>query len=272
MEILGEIREPLALPLLVKISEVDADPDVRQAAKYSLSKLTLEAPDTPWYKHLQANQIQVAIVMVGMIVILIWYMVKGLITGMGARYLLLLLLPTILCAEFTWVSIAQCWRGRIDVKTIDGVITQGDLVALRSMNYQEYTDFPGNSFLTRRLVALGDENVIRLVKAVIRLEPDDLDDLKDALNLRSQWILSRIVAAKLGTPEFDQFLYSDDRDVRLTVANTLAKLRIQNSSITSALEILEADADKEVSIAAAEALQQVRKYREWDPKIFTASS
>jgi len=263
IEILGDTREPLAVPLLERIADKDRELTLRQAARASLAKIRSQDVEIKGYRELQANQVQILVAMTSMVILLLGSMLAGLRKGTDRRFVLLLLVPALVCGGFAWIAGAACWRGSIQTQSIDDMISRGDVVALRIMNYEEYTIFSWDSYVARRLVTLGNEQVIRAVTRVTTLEPDDFDYLKNTVNVRSQWILSRIVASRLGTPDFDRLLKSTDPHVRLTVATMLGRLMIRNTQITRALEALQGDSDEAVRSKAAEAIRQVRQYPEW---------
>jgi len=262
IEILGDIREPLAIPLLTGIVDTESDPALREAARDALAKINSDKVHAEGYGEIQANQVQIMLVMAAMVILLLGSMVAGLRRGTDRRLALLLLVPVLVCGSLAWVAGAECWRGIIQTRTIDDAVRRGDVVALRSMNYEEYTVYPWDSYVSRRLVKLGNEQVVRAVTKVATLEPDDFDHLKDTLNVRSRWILSRIVGTQLGTPEFERLLKNADPHVRLTLATILGKLMIRNTHITRALEVLQRDQDETVRSSAEEAMRQLRQYPE----------
>jgi hypothetical protein len=265
IDILGDIKEPLSRTILTRIAHNEHDAQVRNAAQRALKKVDSRAIDSSAYPVLRANQRRLVIVMVSLACVLVLFMVYRFRKDEDRRLALLSLLPALVCGGFGILITMEYSRGVVDSGIVDKALRDGNRMVIRTGNYHDQTDFPGDSCLARDLVREGDSSQLSAFGASSLVEPDDLDALKRMVDARRDWIWSRILVSKLGGSALQDLARNGDSRIRLAMTTALDKLMITNDEIIAALELLEKDEDRQVSEKAAEVLPRSRNYLKWPP-------
>lgn len=263
IEILGNLGEPLGVPLLRDIAMNDGNFGLRQEAERALTRITSYVPDNKAYREIRATQLQVFLVMSGVTLALVWFMVNGLRKSIDIRFVLFAMVPILICSALAYLTIMEYRKGTADPQSLSAAIRQGDLMALRSITFQDYTVFPGDSPSARLLANLGHEEVVRMLNLLPSVEPDDFAYLRTASEKKTEWILARILASKLGTSRMNDLIHNPDLTVRFSVATVLGRLMVKNDDIIDALTKLTKDDSDRVREKASVALAQVEKFPRW---------
>jgi len=263
IDIIGAINDPLGLPLLSRIAESDKDLDVRAAAQAALARIASPRAEADFYLLTRRTQLHVIIVLFGTAVVLLGFMLKRLFRAGEARFGVLALVPIVLCGGMGSLTTIDHFRGQIDKGSVSRAVARHDGMALRTMLYQDYTEYPGDSGIARLLVQIGNEDVIRTLLLVPGIEPDDFDHLKQLVEKRTQWVLARIVASQFDSPKLLALARSDDPGVKLALAKTLDALSVTNNRAVEILAALTDDTDAEISKKAREALERSKNYAAW---------
>jgi len=263
VDILGAINEPLGLPLLSQIAESDEDNGVRASARVAFDRIAGVRTDADFYLTTRRTQLHVIIVMFGTVVVLLGFMLRRLFRGGEARFGVLALVPIVLCGGLGSLTTIDHFRGEIDKGSVSRSVARHDGMALRTMLYQDYTEYPGDSGIARYLVQIGNEDVIRTLLLIPSIEPDDLDHMKQSVEKRTQWLLARIVVSQLDSPKLFALARSNDRGVRLAFVKTADALSVTNPRIVEILTTLTSDSDAEISEKARVALERTKKYTMW---------
>ncbi len=262
IEILGEIREPLAIPLLSDLSRTN-EQGLHEAASGALAETNSFSMDNPGYSSLRRSQLAYVLGSLLLIGLLLWWVISQLLSRADKPLIMLSAVPIVLVGGMSWIMADDFRAGTVDDRSIGTAIAQRNIQALRTMNYHDYTVYPGDSYVAHSLVRLGNDVVIHDLMRLPTVQAVDDASFTDIVDKRVRWILARIVASKLGTPGTDELISSNDREVKIAVARVLGKLMVQNESIIDALTRLSKDEDEKVSATAAEILPRVRRYPIW---------
>lgn len=261
-EILGEIREPLARPLMLEISQ-GRDKDLLQASKHSLAGIDSYALDNARYANIRSTQVRVVIgsfLLIALISGAIWQRIRR---GSRGQLVLLSIVPVVLLGSFVAVIVADSSKSEISEEAVDAAIGNRDSIALRTMNYHDATPYPGDSYMARYLLKSCNEDVIRCLMQLPSVQITDDETATKLTEIRTRWIVARYVASGLGTSRLERLVNSEDPAIRLATASVLGKLGVKNEHITDALTHLLKDEDPRVRKVADEALSRVRGYPLW---------
>lgn len=260
IELLGDIKEPLAVPLLSLVSQTDENPNLRESAQSALSRITRDQPAAQAYELIRGTQLQVIIVMFGTVVAMTGFLLRRLLHPGERLFGVLALVPIVLCGGIGSLTSIDHFRGEIEKGLVSRAVRHSDAMALRTMLYHDYTDYPGDSGIAQLLLTMGSDDVIRTLNQIPSVEPDDFDHLKLLVQQRTQWILARIVASRLDSPGLLAMAHSKDSDTRLALATTLGFMGITNDRIVHALSLLEGDADPRVAKKAIDARARISNF------------
>jgi HEAT repeat protein len=262
IEILGEIREPLATPLLSDSSR-NNDPQISEAATKALTEVNSSEMENRGYSSLRRSQRAYVLGSLLLICLLVAWVIDQLISGADKPLVLLSAVPVVLLGGMSWVLANDFREGTVTNQRIDTAVARGNIEALRAMNYHDYTVYPGDSKVARSLISLRDDNVIRDLLLLPTVQAVDDTSFTEVVDKRVRWILARIVASKLGTPGMNELIANNDPQVKIAVARVLGKLMVRNDSIIEALTLLSKDEDEQVRQIATGVLPQVRRYPVW---------
>lgn len=263
IEILGAIREPLARSILLKIAREDKDVGLRESAERSLENIDSQAIESSIYRVLRVNQIRLVVAAGFIVCVLLPFMLHRFRKSQDRRSALLLLVPILICCGFAILIAIEHSRGRVNADALDTAIHEERSMVVRTMGYHDETDFPGDSFVARRMVTIGNARMVKALNEVCSIEPDDFDTVKQMASARREWVLARVLASKLGTSGLSDLVKDSDPQVRLAVTKGLSGLRVTNHDVVSALELLAKDEDNEIREKAAEALLRSQNYPAW---------
>jgi hypothetical protein len=261
-EILGKIREPLAIPLLSDFSRTK-DPQLVEASTKALNQINSPEMNNRGYSSLRRSQRAYVLGSLILICLLFAWVVDRLISGEAKPLIMLSAIPIVIIGGMSWILASDFREGTVTNQRIDMAIAHRNLEALRTMNYHDYTVYPGDSYVALSLVSLGNGNVIRDLTLLPAVQGVDDASLTEVVDKRVRWILARIVASSLGAPGMNELLTSNDPRVKTTVAKVLGKLMVKNQSIIEALTLLSKDQDEQVRKIATQALPQVQRYPAW---------
>lgn len=261
--ILGEVREPLGIPLLSEISSA-GQPHLQIAARAALAE-TID-PERSNLVGALRQRIEPVMYLFGLAVLVgfsVWMVLAWLIRGVDMRLMLLLCVSVALMGWFAGLVITDFSRSVAVDQAIEKAVRSHNIMALKTMIYHDNAPYPGDSYVAWHLVRKGDADTVYCLARLPSVGPDDNELYKKLLRERIDWILSRIVASKLGTSSFTKLARSNVREVRAAVAATLGRLRVRNEKLIGALERLSNDEDEEVKKKASEALARVKAYPIW---------
>jgi HEAT repeat protein len=265
IEVLGDIEEPLARDALMRIAAKDDDAALREAAQSALKRIDSQKGQSRAYAELRSNQQTLVVGLAAIVGALVVFLLYGMVNGKDRRLALLSLIPALLCAGFAYLVTVEFTRGKADATAIDRAIHDGSGVTLRTVSYQDETDFPGDSYVVRHLVRTGDIAVVKGLDKSNSVEPDDFDALKKMTSVRRDWVLARILVSKLGNNGLMDLAKDEDPETRLIVVTGLAKTKVTHDRIVSALELLAEDPDDRIKEKALEALAGQKGCPVWPP-------
>jgi hypothetical protein len=190
--------------------------------------------------------------------------IAGLLKLKSAKFAVLCVLAVALNVGLGLLVHAELERGVITETSLKDALNSDDLPALRTMSYSDNTLYPGDSFFAQNLVQSPSVNTFRVLIALPEIEPDDDGYFKTNFQIRSHWIMARIVALNLGKPILETIIDSSDEDVNIAVIETFERLQIQNDHIKGYLERLrEDDKPEKVRNAAGKTLSNIKGRRLW---------
>jgi hypothetical protein len=262
IEILGKIREPLAVRLLSDLSRT-GDPQLGQAATKSLNEINSSEMENRGYSSLRRSQRAYVLGSLLLICLLLAWAVDQLISRTDKPLIMLSIVPIVVLGGMSWILANDFREGTVTYQNLSTAIAQRNTGELRTMNYHDYTLYPGDSYVAHGLVRLGNENVIHDLVLLPTAQPVDDTTFTEVVDKRVRWILARIVASRLGAPGMNELLTNNDPQARMAVANVLGKLMIKNDSIVEALTLLSKDKNEQVKKIATEALPRVQRYPAW---------
>jgi len=263
IEILGELREPLAVPALSAIADKDAVPEMQEAARIALAKIDADEIVSSRYASQRAHQLRVVVILCVFALILLGAGVVSTARRGEMRFVLLSLVPFLVCVGLAGAVAMDFYRGTLTPETVDKSIAEGNVMSLRTMIYQERPEFPGDSFVAHRLVKIGDANTIHSLGRMTTIEPDDFQFSQALAEKQRQWVLSRLVASRLGTPALNKLTYNSDPAVKLALVIALDGLMVRNESIKGILTILTGDSNGPVGQKASETLTRIANRPVW---------
>ncbi|MEJ2716392.1 MAG: HEAT repeat domain-containing protein [Deltaproteobacteria bacterium] len=219
IEILGELKEPMARQSLVKMAS-DPNPLIRQAVADALAKLELEKPrfmNSVMRRKIELTLTACLVIMTGCA---LWAGVTFKFDRAHLRTSLLSVIPVVLLAWIVSLIVLDFSIGVADERAIDSATTQRDIVALKAMNYQHITYYPGDSYVAQCLVKKGTEDTVHCLTHLLDAAPDDIPGYTKILSDRSRWILSRIIGI---IQTLTRLTNDRDEEVRKKATEALAK-------------------------------------------------
>jgi hypothetical protein len=263
IDTLSALKDPVSYPFLKHLSESGDDPQVTSSAASAMRSLTPAHSVSPEYYSVTSRRVEfMSLLMVSGIVLTIAAIV-GLIKRKGAQFAALCILAIVLDLGLGVLVYAELNRGTLNRKSIQEALNNGDLLTLRTMCYSDNTSYPGDSFFCQEMVKIGGAKAFETLIAIPNLEPDDLEYLKMNYQIRSRWIMSRIIVLNLGKPTIQSIIDKADPDVNLAIAKSLEQLNVQNDAIKRNLEILSSSPVKLVRETAEKALSSLGNRPIW---------
>ncbi|MFH1115716.1 MAG: hypothetical protein V1792_17540, partial [Pseudomonadota bacterium] len=263
LAVLTRLREPFAAQMTAKPEDPGAV-QLRDPAASAVRELQRpHKDDVVWVVLRRTETVYLAglcaIILVGLGTMTAWIFRRT-----PAKFILLLCIPVVLMVWITILAGIDFSMGIAVDGAIDKAVRNGDFLALKTMLYDEYVPYPGDSPVARYLVRKGNDTVVYCLTGLPGVGPDDDKNYRKFLSDRTDWILSRIVSIKLRDGTFQELTDGNLPGVGAALAVTLGKLGIRNKSILEALERLSLDSDEEVRGKAAKALTLVNKYPVWN--------
>ncbi len=262
--ILSALREPTAYPLLKQMSENSEQPQIALMASDAARSLLPKSVTSNDYFLVTFRRIEIVYLLMFMGVIMGIAAIAGLLKLKSAKFAVLCVLALALNVGLGMLVHAELNRGAITETSLKNALNSEDLPALRSMSYSENTLYPGDSFFAQNLVQSPSANAVRVLIALPEIEPDDLPYFKTNFQIRSRWIMARILMLNLGKPILETIIDSSDEDVNIAVIETFERLQIQNDHIKGYLERLsEDDKPEKVRNAAGKTLSNIKARPLW---------
>lgn len=258
IEILSQLKEPMARQLFAKMT-ADPNPLIRQAATDALANMELEKPRFLASVIGRKMDLTLTASLVIMMGCALWAGVTSKSGRTRLRISLLAVIPVVLLGWIISLIVLDFSMGIADERAIDSAIRHRETVALKAMNYQHITHYPGDSYVAQFLVKKGTEDTVQCLAHLLDAAPDDNPGYARILRDRSRWVLSRIIGTRLGTPELKELAESGHPEVRATVAEYLGRLKVRNHAIIDTLTRLTNDKDEEVRKKAIEALAKAAR-------------
>ena len=263
VDTLAALRDPAAYPFLKQLSESRDDPQIASAAEAALSSLAPARSSSPEYYSVTSRRVEFMSLLMVLGMFLAIAAIIGLLKRKGAKFAALCLLAIILDFGLGFLVHAELNRGLLSRKSLRHALNNGDLLALRTMCYGDNTVYPGDSFFCQEMVTMGGYKSFDDLTVIPKLEPDDLEYLKVNYQIRSRWIMSRIIILNLGKSTIESMIDKADPDVNLAIAKTLDHLNVQNEAIRHDLEILSHSPVKLVRETAEKALPSLNNRPVW---------
>lgn len=263
IDILSALREPTAYPLLNYLIKNKADPQVQAKASAAMRLLTPDSVISPDYFLVSSRRVEFMYLLMVSVMIMGIAAIVWLLNGKGVKLAALCLLALVLNFGLGLLVYAELNRATLAQNSVRDALNTRDLMALRAMCYTDYTSYPGDSFFCQKLVQIGDIETFRALIALPNVEPDDLPYLKTNFEVRTRWIMARIVVLNLGRLSLDAILDAHDPAVDYALAETLDQLKIQDKQIASYLERLSQSEPERVRKTAEKALSQMKDRPVW---------
>ena len=238
IDILSALREPIAYPLLKYLRENKQDPEVQVKATEAMRFLTPNSVTAPDYFLVTSRRVEFMCLLMISALTMGVAAIAWLLTGKGVKLFALGLLAVFLNFGLGLLVYVELNRGILTQNSLQDALKTGDLMALRTMNYTDYTFYPGDSFFCQKLAKLGNIETFRALIALPYIEPDDSLYLKTNFDVRSRWIMARIIVLNLGKPSLDAIIDGRNPDINYALAETFDQLKIQDKQIAGYLEKL----------------------------------
>jgi hypothetical protein len=263
LKTLSALRDPASYAFLKHLSESHDDPQIASVASRVLDTLAPVHHISPEYLSVTSRRVEFMSLLIVSGIVLMIAAIVGLIKRKGARFAALCILAIVLDLGLGVLVYAELNRGTLNRKSIQEALNNGDLLTLRTMCYSDNTSYPGDSFFCQEMVKIGGAKAFETLIAIPNLEPDDLEYLKMNYQIRSRWIMSRIIVLNLGKPTIQSIIDKADPDVNLAVAKSLEQLNVQDEEIKRYLEILSSSPVKLVRETAEKALSSLGNRPAW---------
>jgi len=262
IEILGEVKEPLARPLLLDIAK-EPDREIGTAAGNAVVKIESKPKESEGSIELAHRQVRMVLSAGVLAIFLLAAMGYRLVRGPNRSLVLLSIVPISLVGAFGAVIASDYFAGEVDSSSIDRAIGNRDLRALRAINYHDPAQYPGDSYVARYLLVRCDEEVIRCLLSLRSVQVTDNEPVTQLTDRRMHWVLSRFIGSNLGSRRLDDIIASKDPKIRMAVASGLGGLSVRNDEITAALTRLAGDENEGVRRAAERFLADLKRYPIW---------
>ncbi len=263
IDTLSALKDPVSYPFLKHLSESGDDPQVTSSAASAMRSLTPAHSVSPEYYSVTSRRVEFMSLLMGSGIVLTIAAIVGLIKRKGAQFAALCILAIVLDLGLGVLVYAELNRGLLSRKSLQAALNNGDLLTLRTMCYSDNTSYPGDSFFCQEMVKIGGAKAFDTLIAIPNLEPDDLEYLKVNYQIRSRWIMSRIIVLNLGKPTIQSIIDKADPDVNVAIAKSLEQLNVQNDAIKRNLEILSSSPVKLVRETAEKALSSLSNRPIW---------
>jgi len=262
LEIMGELREPLARPLILEISS-ERDAELGNASRMSLAKMDTLGLENTGYPEIDGRQVRLILACALMMVLLFWSVLRRCRDGSPTKAIFLSVLPLVLVGSFGIVIISDHFKGEISEQRLGAAVRDQDMIALRTMNYHDHAPYPGDSYVAQQLLRMCNEEVIRSLILLPSVQTTDDVTATTMTDTRKRWIFARFVASSFGTPKLAALVSNSDVEIRATVATVLGRLGVRNEHIADALTRLSMDANDRVKRTAEEGLARIKGYPVW---------
>ncbi|MDR3604258.1 MAG: hypothetical protein P4L38_06475 [Syntrophaceae bacterium] len=263
LKTLSALRDPASYAFLKHLSESHDDPQIASVASRVLDALAPVHHTSTEYLSVTSRRVEFMSLLIVSGIVLMIAAIVGPIKRKGAQFAALCLLAIILDFGLGVLVYAELNRGTLNRKSIQEALNNGDLLTLRTMCYSDNTSYPGDSFFCQEMVKIGGEKAFETLIAIPNLEPDDLEYLKMNYQIRSRWIMSRIIVLNLGKPTIQSIIDKADPDVNLAIAKSLEQLNVQDEEIKRYLGILSSSPVKLVRETAEKALSSLGNRPAW---------
>ncbi len=264
IDILSALREPVAYPLLKQMSENRDRSQIALRASDAIRSLIPKSVTANDYFVVTSRRIEFMYLLMFVGVMMGLAAVAGLLKLKSAKFAVLCVLALVLNVGLGLLVHAELERGAITENSLHNALQSENLSALRAMSYSDNTLYPGDSFFAQNLVQSPSVNTFKVLIAIPEIEPDDEGYFKTNFQIRSRWIMARILMLNLGQPALETIIDSSDEDVIMSVIETFERLQIQNDHIKCYLERLsEDDKPEKVRNAAGKTLSNIKGRRLW---------
>ena len=262
--IVSALREPTAYPLLRQMSENRDQPQIALKASAAARSLMPESVTSNEYSVVTSRRIEIIYLLMFAGLTMGIAAIAGLLKLKSAKFAVLCVLAVTINVGLGLLVHAELERGAITENSLKNALQSENLPALRSMCYSDNTSYPGDSFFAQNLVQSPSVNTFRVLIALPEIEPDDEGYFKTNFQIRSRWIMARILILNLGKPILETIIDSSDEDVIMSVIETFERLQIQNDHIKRYLERLsEDDKPEKVRNAAGKTLSNIKGRPLW---------
>ncbi len=264
IDIISSLREPTAYPLLRQMSENRDQPQIALKASAAARSLIPKSVTSKEYSVVTSRRIEIICLLMFAGLTMGIAAIVGLFKLKSAKFAVLCVLALTINVGLGLLVHAEMEIGAITENSLHKALQSEDLPALRSMCYSDNTSYPGDSFFSQSLVQSPSANTFRVLIALPEIEPDDLAYFKTNFQIRSQWIMSRILALNLGKPILETIIDRSDENVIMAVIETFERSRIQSDYIRGYLERLsEDDRPEKVRNAAGKTLSNIQGQPLW---------
>lgn len=264
IDIISSLREPTAYPLLRQMSENRDQPQIALKASAAARSLIPKSVTSNEYSVVTSRRIEIIYLLMFAGLTMGIAAIAGLLKLKSAKFAVLCVLAVTINLGLGLLVHAELERGVITENSLKNALQSENLPAVRTMCYSDNTSYPGDSFFAQNLVQSPSANTFRVLIALPEIEPDDLPYYKTNFQIRSQWIMSRIVALNLGKPILESIIDSSDENVIMAVIETFERSRIQSDYIRGCLERLnEDDRPEKVRNAAGKTLSNMQGRPLW---------
>ncbi|MGC8659028.1 MAG: hypothetical protein ACP5U1_08135 [Desulfomonilaceae bacterium] len=263
LETLVDLRDPATYSFIKHLSKKANEPQIAIKASKVLASLPLHRSISQEYYSVTSRRMEFMLLLLISGIFLSIAAIIGLIKRKEAKFAALCLLAITLDFGLGALVYAELDRGLLTQKFLKDALSHENLLTLRIMCYSDSTPYPGDSFFCQEMVKMGGYKAFNSLTAIPNLEPDDLEYLKLNYQVRSRWIMSRIIVLNLGNSAVESVIKKADPDVNLAIAKTLAQLNVQDESIRRDLEILSHSPALEVAETAKKAIPSLANRPIW---------
>lgn len=260
IEVLSELREPLALALLQDMAVDSSDIEISRKAGAALVHLRGQRELGSHFQKLSSQRASLLYLIAGLSLLLGFCLVWGIYRRSDFRLVGLGAIALAMNIGLAFLVNTEANRGgTISEESVRAAVSAKDSLAIRTMIYSENAQYPADSFVCQELARTCDIRVLEVLNGINQIEPDDLPNFRRLLDTSSRWVAARLIALNASKQCMEVMIASANPSHCLELVKVVNNLQVTNDGLERVLIMLSKRQFDECSQAASKSLSALKK-------------
>lgn len=265
IQLLADLKEPLALKLLNDLSKNSSDKAVIIAASKALKEFDEGSLRNARFESINSRQTTLLSLIVFTCVLLGLFVVWIIVRSFDARQIMLTLLAISISLGMAILVNAEIERvAGLAPGSIRGAATGGHPILIRSKIYAENSQYPGDSLVSQEMVKICDIRTLKSLGMVSETEPDDLPNYRRLLETSRNWIASRLIFFNLDKPCLEDIFRNADEQLCDEIIRAIDKSGVSSDRLLELLSILSSSEKHDCSENIFRCYENMKKRPAWE--------